>query len=72
MHAVFHREGVGPGIPLLTGEVKTILLVASNEDNKMKRMKEEEKENRRGVEGWGVKEGVGGGMRRENVQGWKP
>ena len=26
---LFNREGVGPGISLLTGEVKTILLVAS-------------------------------------------
>ena len=25
MHAVFHREGVGPGIPLLTGEVKILV-----------------------------------------------
>ena len=37
----------------------------------MKRMKEEEKENRRGW-GWGVKEVIGGGIRREIVQGWKP
>ena len=40
--------------------------IRDNEESKMKRMKEEEMEIR---EGWGVKEEIGGGIRRGNCSG---